>query len=479
MGYLDNSGLSYLWGKIKTALGRKQDKLTGKAGQFVGFDAEGNAQAQDVSASGIPTSEKGQPNGVATLDQAGKVPETQIPERLSEQNLLSDETAAMYGSQKVHKISVNMADVKIGDVVTLPWSGRPTDFIVRSLNYESSLNGDGHILLEQAESSIVQPWNNTNVNTYATCTLDAYLNGGYKAAFPQEVQDAILPTTFWYTPGGGDNALSQLTRDVFLLSATEYGKTASSINVEGDFGISNNDAKRNIYKRTRSPHIGDSLTFASATISPSSGVALTQASFSADASVLYLSFPCICLPSSFSASWYTDGVIVRDMPDIPLPDDIFKSLSMVPRLRKVNSYAFTGGHPALIDLSEFDSRKLYLFAITSANDGSNGAVTFRVSNSKPDKRYNIFISLADGTIKSGNSYDVPFGGYNNLVYMELTVNLNGGVGWNSVKFSSMLGGYATTACAISYFQFVDNQPRIVELHCPDKLRKVCLYEVEL
>ena len=26
MGYLDNSGLSYLWGKIKTALGGKQDK---------------------------------------------------------------------------------------------------------------------------------------------------------------------------------------------------------------------------------------------------------------------------------------------------------------------------------------------------------------------------------------------------------------------------------------------------------------------
>lgn len=75
----------------------KQNKLTGTAGQFVGFDDEGNAQAQDVSASGIPTSEKGQPNGVATLDQAGKVPEAQIPERLSRQKLLSAETAAVYG----------------------------------------------------------------------------------------------------------------------------------------------------------------------------------------------------------------------------------------------------------------------------------------------------------------------------------------------------------------------------------------------
>ena len=53
MGYLDNSGLSYLWGKIKTALGGKQNKLSGTKGQVVGFDAEGNAQAQDAPASGI------------------------------------------------------------------------------------------------------------------------------------------------------------------------------------------------------------------------------------------------------------------------------------------------------------------------------------------------------------------------------------------------------------------------------------------
>ena len=57
MGYLDNSGLSYLWGKIKTALGGKQNKLSGTKGQVVGFDAEGNAQAQDAPASGITQEE--------------------------------------------------------------------------------------------------------------------------------------------------------------------------------------------------------------------------------------------------------------------------------------------------------------------------------------------------------------------------------------------------------------------------------------
>lgn len=53
MGYLDKSGLSHLWGKIKTALSGKQDKLTGTQGQVVGFDRAGNAVAQDAPSGGV------------------------------------------------------------------------------------------------------------------------------------------------------------------------------------------------------------------------------------------------------------------------------------------------------------------------------------------------------------------------------------------------------------------------------------------
>lgn len=53
MGYLDKSGLSHLWGKIKTALSGKQDKLTGAQGQVVGFDRAGNAVAQDSPSGGV------------------------------------------------------------------------------------------------------------------------------------------------------------------------------------------------------------------------------------------------------------------------------------------------------------------------------------------------------------------------------------------------------------------------------------------
>lgn len=48
MGFLDKAGLERLWGKVEAALSGKQDKLTGTAGQVVGFNAEGEAVAQDA-----------------------------------------------------------------------------------------------------------------------------------------------------------------------------------------------------------------------------------------------------------------------------------------------------------------------------------------------------------------------------------------------------------------------------------------------
>lgn len=57
MGFLDNGGLAHFWAKVKTALSGKQDKLTGTAGQVVGFDAQGEAVAQDAPEGGITQEE--------------------------------------------------------------------------------------------------------------------------------------------------------------------------------------------------------------------------------------------------------------------------------------------------------------------------------------------------------------------------------------------------------------------------------------
>ena len=89
---------------IDKAAALKQDKLTGKQGQMVGFDSHGNAVAQDIPDPGvtsfngrtgdvkpsskdytaqmvgaIPTSQKGAAGGVAELDAGGAVPSEQMP----------------------------------------------------------------------------------------------------------------------------------------------------------------------------------------------------------------------------------------------------------------------------------------------------------------------------------------------------------------------------------------------------------------
>lgn len=45
MGYLDNEGVRYIWGKVRAALSAKQDKFSGRPGQAVGFTAQGEAAA--------------------------------------------------------------------------------------------------------------------------------------------------------------------------------------------------------------------------------------------------------------------------------------------------------------------------------------------------------------------------------------------------------------------------------------------------
>ena len=73
--FLDQAGLQYLWQKLKEKLGGyvpTSRKVNGKA-----LSADINLSAADVSA--IPASQKGTANGVAELDESGKVPSAQLP----------------------------------------------------------------------------------------------------------------------------------------------------------------------------------------------------------------------------------------------------------------------------------------------------------------------------------------------------------------------------------------------------------------
>lgn len=66
--YLNPGGVAELWQKVKTALGAKQDKLTGAAGQVVGFGADGAAVAQEVP---VPKNAVTVPSGAAIEMGAG------------------------------------------------------------------------------------------------------------------------------------------------------------------------------------------------------------------------------------------------------------------------------------------------------------------------------------------------------------------------------------------------------------------------
>ena len=120
-----------------------------------------------------------------------------------------------------------------GDIIQLNEGGFPVDFYVACHNYEQSLNGAGRTLVVRKDVYSRRQWNSSNVNAWARCTMRSWLNGDYKALLGPEIQEAMGTTTYRYTPGNGNTSVSTRSDAVFLLSATELGKTHTNANVEG------------------------------------------------------------------------------------------------------------------------------------------------------------------------------------------------------------------------------------------------------
>lgn len=120
-----------------------------------------------------------------------------------------------------------------GDIIQLNEGGVPVDFYVACHNYEQSLNGAGRTLVVRKDVYDRRQWNSSNVNAWASCTMRSWLNGDYKALLGPEIQEAMGTTTYRYTPGNGNTSVSTRSDAVFLLSATELGKSSTYANVEG------------------------------------------------------------------------------------------------------------------------------------------------------------------------------------------------------------------------------------------------------
>ena len=120
-----------------------------------------------------------------------------------------------------------------GSIIKLKENGVPVDFYIAKQNYESGLNGSGRVLVVRKDCYDQRQWHSSDVNAYASSTIDAWLNSTYKNLLDANIRTAMGTTKIYYTPGNGDTSKTTLERSVFLLSATELGTFHTDFNQEG------------------------------------------------------------------------------------------------------------------------------------------------------------------------------------------------------------------------------------------------------
>lgn len=118
-----------------------------------------------------------------------------------------------------------------GSIVKIIENGTPVNFLVLCHDYPES----GRTLLLRKDLYNQQPWNTSGVNTYSGSSVDTWLSNTYLNMLAENVRTQIAPVSIEYTPGGGNNTVSNLSRQVFLLSYTEVCFSGSPrANVEGE-----------------------------------------------------------------------------------------------------------------------------------------------------------------------------------------------------------------------------------------------------
>lgn len=158
-------------------------------------------------------------------------------------------------------VGIRLRDIAEGQLVKLLENGTAVEFYVAKHDYESGLNGAGRTLVVRKDCYDTRQWHSSNVNAYASSTIDSWLNSTYKGLLDADIQSVIGTTKFYYTPGNGSTSVTTLTRAIFLLSVAELGNTESYYaNAEGTalpIASTLQIAYRNgslVAQWTRSPH---------------------------------------------------------------------------------------------------------------------------------------------------------------------------------------------------------------------------------
>lgn len=129
------------------------------------------------------------------------------------------------------KLRTRLSDLEIGSTIKLNEGGSPVEFYVAKHDYEPELNGNGRTLLVRKDCYDERPFGSNNA--FSGSSIDTWLNNTWLKLLDANVQTAISATIFYYTPGNGNYTVTTLQRAVFLLSATELGKSAIFANTEG------------------------------------------------------------------------------------------------------------------------------------------------------------------------------------------------------------------------------------------------------
>lgn len=156
--------------------------------------------------------------------------------------------------------TTTLGNKSTGSIIKLKENGTLVDFYVAKHDYESSLNGAGRTLVVRKDVYDQRQWHSSNVNAYASSTIDSWLNSTYKNLLDADIRSLIGTTKIRYTPGNGNWNVSTLERSVFLLSLTELGESHTYANTEGSalpIASTLKIAYQNgspTYQWTRSPH---------------------------------------------------------------------------------------------------------------------------------------------------------------------------------------------------------------------------------
>ena len=137
--------------------------------------------------------------------------------------------------------TIYAASLNIGDVVKLNEGGVMTEFIVVNQGlpdgslYDISCNGTWLLRKDIKENRV---WNSSTSNTYATSTVNTWLNGDYFNSLGTIEQELVKQVKIPYVNGDGVSGTiatgaNGFSTKIFFCSGTELGISGNALRVEG------------------------------------------------------------------------------------------------------------------------------------------------------------------------------------------------------------------------------------------------------